>query len=366
MEIWRMPSPLTAASVEARLRQPPSPVMVAAAGKLRSGPSADARLLALLARQARSGVPLRTAWDYYVQGAPSDSFGWSQVLNSPSLHLLAHYASTVTDYSGADVTGAVREAQMLRRGASGKVTTYGGQTAFIDSNAVLEGGRSSTIFGATTADVIGSKLIAAASRRGTGKKSRVTTNLVTYMAEAIENVREHATTGPDGGRDGLCLLQVKRIGSSQVPALLRGLPEAASLASYLDGLAARFGGRLTGLLELTVADTGGGIARTLSRDPEIGDQPPEAELAVLIRAFERSVSSKPKTGAGQGLANMLEDVESEAGAVQVRTGRFSLFRASVRRDGTDRPTSPDGSFWEASRLPDAFGTSLTLLVPTTA
>lgn len=133
----------------------------------------------------------------------------------------------------------------------------------------------------------------------------------------------------------------------QVPALLRNLPEQAALPQYIAGVRAAYGKALTGLLELTVADTGPGIVHSLSEEL-VGTGEPQEELALLMSASQRNVSRKDKPGAGQGLANMLEDIDKEAAAVQIRSGRFSLFHASLTPDGLHLPSHVEA-------LPSYFG-----------
>lgn len=119
------------------LHEPGGPVTIEAAGKLRSAPGGDARLLAYLERQTRAGFAIDARLNYYLHDAPLSAEGWQEELESPNVHLLAHHAGTVTDYRKRDVTLAVRGAQVAKRDTSGKITTVGGLTAVLDSNVVL-------------------------------------------------------------------------------------------------------------------------------------------------------------------------------------------------------------------------------------
>lgn len=359
---WLLPNPLTAAAVERRLDTPPAPLTVVANRTLRAGPAADARLLSFLDRQRIAGAPTSSTMAYLLSRHPEAAHGWRQVIETVTLQLLGHYADRTLDFDGVDVTETVEQAQRQHLGRHGVVTVGGGQTAVIDRNDVLGAGQSKTLFAAPSTEQLQLELREFAGRRGTGTKSPVTPRLLTYLAEAIENVREHAVVSMGGSPNGLCLLQMKRINADQLPLIEKQLGDTSPFRGYLAGTRAHLGRRLTGLLELTVADTGAGIARTLI--PDLRDDA-DAELDALLRAFTPGVTRKTTWGSGLGLSNMLEDLHAEHGALQVRTGRYSLFRSSLTPDGREAADEPSSRrYWTVSLLPHAPGTGVTLLVPT--
>lgn len=359
----RLPNPLTAAAVEGLLGIPPAATTLRLSKTLRSGPAADARLLAYLERQRQDAKPLTAQLAYMLTRHPDAAHGWRQVMETATIHLLANYAEALTDYDGVDVSDVVQFRQSKHLGVSGLITTRGGQTSILDRNDVLATGLSGTLFAATSLAQVAAGLRGHAEKRGGAGGSPLSPRLVTYVAEAIENVREHATVDRTGQRDGLCLLQLKRINANQFPSIEAQLADTSPFRAYLRGLARRYRGKVTGLLEVTIADTGPGIARTLKGSPLAREAD---ELDSLLHAFQPGVSSKPGQGTGLGLSNMLEDLHAEHGALQVRSGRFSIFHATIGQKGQDledRSSRPD--YWTVGRLPDAPGTGITLLVPTT-
>jgi len=365
---WDPPQPLTAAAVEARLSEPAVALTMMIRGAARSGPGADARLLGLLARYRGAGAPVEVRAGYRLAALEPPTQGWEVALGSPTMHLLAAYAATLRDNDGQEVLPAVRSRQaerLARDGRAGVVTTTGGQTAIIDSAGVLLSKSSRTVFAETKPEQLRQRLDALAGRRGFG--DALDAPIVAYLAEALENVREHAV---DVDARGLCLLQMKRINLDQVPAIERQLPEAGAFRRYVAGVKASRPG-LDGFLELTVGDSGPGIAASLSGDDSVYARSISVEREVLLRAFNPTVSRKVTPGKGGGLTTMLENLHRRDGAAQVRTGRLSLFRTSVTPTGdrvewslVDGPgRTPDPRLWTIAELAHTSGTAITMLVP---
>ena len=327
---WELPRPLIAAAVEGQLDAAAGSRVIVVGGAGRSGPGADARLLSLLAGRPRTRH--RDARPRLVQacGSAAGVAGWQAVLLSPTMHLLAKHASTLRDYESTDVQGRYRR-RRPHLGLEGVITTTGGQTAILDINAVLAARHSRTLFAETDPELIQRRIEVLVGRRGVGPTFNP--RLVTYLAEAMENVREHALVAANGSVAGICLLQIKRMNLDQMPGIERQLPESSAFRGYVAGVRTRYGRRLQGLLETTVADSGTGIAATLTSDRSLYIGDPERERDVLLRAFDPAVSRKPTAGSGGGLTTMLENLHAEDGAVQVRCGRYSLFRTSVTQEG---------------------------------
>lgn len=174
-----------------------------------------------------------------------------------------------------------------------------------------------------------------------------------FLFEAFRNVIEHNTVGIVPGVWGIVVEKVlitirEEISErGQIPELLR---------DYLKHAIEKKGSkRDTFVLAVTVADYGKGIQHTLPRK----EGTEEDSWECLMRAFQRGVSRKPKSGSpdwGQGLPNILETIghlkallflrsAEEAAIVDGKTGAPSWKRV------TDKGTA----------CKDVAGTSLTIM-----
>ncbi len=319
----------------------------------------------MLARYRAEGMRVDVQAAYRLCGTTPPSQGWDVALGDPTMHLLAEYATTLHDHDDEDVLAEVRSAQADRLGLDGVVTTTGGQTAVLDRAAALLSKASKTVFAETSPDKLRERLETLAGGRGVGDTFHPA--VVAYVAEALENVREHAV---DVDADGLSLLQVKRINLNQMPGIEKQLPESAAFRQYIGGVTRRRP-KLGGFLEITVADSGRGIPASLSGNTAIYRGDLADELRVLVDAFNPARSRKLTPGSGGGLTTMLENLHRRDGAIQVRSGRHSLFRTSVTPEGGRAEWTvaggpermPNPGLWKVSAHGYAAGTAITLLVP---
>jgi hypothetical protein len=349
--VWVLPRLITSAIVERALSFERISAALVEGTKLRSGPAADGRLLALLELQRLRQHNFELRLQYVLAGAQESSQGWLEVLERPSVHLLAQYAAAIVDADGNDVAASVLTAQQRQRGSSGRVTSTGGQTAILDQSSMLASGESRTMFALKSPLEIQSAIEDFALKRGSVS---IRADIVTYIAEAIENVRDHSLLGPDGESSGMCLFVLRRTNPNQLPALLRMLPASSPLRAYLERARIEFGSRLSSFIELTIADSGPGIAFTLSGESKLDET---AEHNWLLKAFEDGVSRKSSPGRGGGLTAMLQAVAAAQGAIQVRSGRWSIYREFDNLKGHDDE-------WRAVSSPYAVGTAITVLFPT--
>jgi hypothetical protein len=180
------------------------------------------------------------------------------------------------------------------------------------------------------------------------------------LYEAFRNTDEHATRGLDGAR---------------LPMSFRGFTlrhhtfMKENLAGYAEGSVplGRFYERLqppsefnrqVNLLEISVFDCGLGYASHLRRRPlcELKDAD---EYRAVVECFEKNVSSKDRSGTGQGLALISELLSRRGGFLRLRTGRLSL--CGDGEDGLQLVDAVTGR--DAERRAPVCGTVLTFILP---
>lgn len=353
---WVVPPTLTAEACEVQLSKMASSLSLQMPKSLVAGPGADGRLLALLASRRASDLQTIGSLRNVLLGKSIKSDGWVQQLENPAFHLLARYCDRLVEMSGADVQARVSAYQLAHRGISGLVTTTGGQSAVIDTNSVIGSGQSHTIFGKQPAAALANTLSKMIGARGSWT---VAPRLVTYIAEVVENVREHASVGFGTDHDGLALFQVKQTNLARLSLVEKQLGSDTPFSYYLTSVRREHGHRFLGLVELSVSDSGPGIASSLAGRALHADSP-DQELRYLLRAFEDNVSRKSTKGSGGGLPAMLEKMTQLQGAIHIRSGRWSLHRTSLPED---RGKTSNQMPWTTAQLPSAVGTNTVLLFP---
>jgi hypothetical protein len=352
---WVLPRILTSAEVEAQMDREAPDQLVVAGVPLRSGPAAEARILSWLDALRSDGHVVDARLRYVLADSSMASQGWGEVIERPLVHLLAQYSRRVLDEAKEDVTSVVRSEQARHRGYAGLVTRTGGQTTILDFNSRLATGLSRTLFAEQSPLRIQAMLRSYARGRGS---LAVGSEIVSYIAEAIENVRDHALRSADRSTRGLCLFVLKRTNFGQFPGLRAELPTDSPLRGYLDALEVRPGRNVDGLVEITIADSGPGVAFSLLGRPDLSI---DDERDALLRAFQPGVSRKHRPGRGHGLTQMLAAVSNVGGIISVRSGRWSLHRDFTRRGA--QPAMPD---WVVVQRPFAVGTAITIVFPTSS
>jgi hypothetical protein len=180
--------------------------------------------------------------------------------------------------------------------------------------------------------------------------------LIDFAYEAFDNTRRHAVRSLEGDPlEGARFLLVRAIwvDGERASELADGVA-SSSMGQYMTALSRAVEGRLR-LVEMSVADSGPGIAATLAGSGEIHRGPREPEVELLKAAFESGrTRRRTSAGAGRGLFKALRATEQLGGLVAVRSGRTRLCKAFA--SGVD----PE---WVAEELPSLPGTSLSLLFP---
>jgi hypothetical protein len=208
------------------------------------------------------------------------------------------------------------------------------------------------------ADHLGRRSPVAVYRRDEGAGRRLMK--LGEFERAVDRMLEHATRGLDGAR---------------LPMSFRGFTlrhhtfMKENLAGYAEGSVplGRFYERLqppsefnrqVNLLEISVFDCGLGYASHLRRRPlcELKDAD---EYRAVVECFEKNVSSKDRSGTGQGLALISELLSRRGGFLRLRTGRLSL--CGDGEDGLQLVDAVTGR--DAERRAPVCGTVLTFILP---
>lgn len=141
--------------------------------------------------------------------------------------------------------------------------------------------------------------------------------------------------------------------------------EAKPLSDYLERLRpARPGNRDIQLIELSVFDTGPGMAASLSGRP-LASINPAVELDLVRQCFGENVSRKSLSSAGLGLPTVIDLLRERNGFLRLRTGRLGLFSDLGLEDQRPFGEPPELRPWSAQEVEVApvAGTLFTLMFP---
>lgn len=276
--------------------------------------------------------------------------------------LLGHFSNEVFGASERKLKLDVREAQLKKLTEDAGIVSSGHEAAAV---AVDRFGapRVATLFDAPNPTISGQE-IEKILRSITGSTLPCFADLryvIHFLSELVQNTRDHAMHDLTGKRiDGARFFTARRIN------LHPGRPldwfETADevISSYFRALRDKKID-VDGILELTVSDSGVGIAAKLSGDGSIYDSSIDRELSFSTKAFDRNVSSKSLLvpGRGQGLANVLTYVDRLRALLILRGGRLLLF--ADRLNGQQTPSSRNA--FTMHERPFIRGTTVSVLVP---
>lgn len=148
------------------------------------------------------------------------------------------------------------------------------------------------------------------------------------LYEAFKNTHEHARSDLKGRELPISFRGIV-VRHHLFPRENLALAAAGSkpLSGFLERLEPPMAGnKQIQLLELSVFDCGIGYASHLRRLP-LEELPADDEFAAVNECFEKNVSSKALSGAGQGLALIDGLLGDHNGFLRLRTGRLSVCRS---------------------------------------
>lgn len=149
------------------------------------------------------------------------------------------------------------------------------------------------------------------------------------LRELILNTHDHATSDLNNVLYSKSVRgsftakhQIKR---SEIPELSNGL---RSLETYLEKrYAPQSGGKMLEAIEISVFDSGPGLAARYLGSPMDNSISLEQEYDIVRECFLKHRSSKTYSEAGVGLHRTISMLKRRGGFLRIRTGRLSLYRA---------------------------------------
>lgn len=331
--------------------------------------SASARLLGFLAWIRGSGraTILRIHTGQPGPGLPEDSRYWKFFSNELAGIILSTYAFEIRKQDDSDVRPDLLDMQKkVHRDLSGEIKSGSGIAAFIRDEMPLIGPPSLL---RPMVDDNEDDDPFLQFRQSLGEVTRSINleeigtehfnELATFVWEVFRNTEVHGSLGGGPPVTGIRFFELRRFNLSDLSDVELASPEDTSLFEYLAHV--REQGKARSVVELTIADSGPGIAATMAGTMAVYLQSFAAEIILTERAFTREGTSRGRTDpdAGGGLVDALDACRKLDGFLSVRTGRTQLHRHYS-------PGAPAGdllTFREDRHLPWVRGTSVSLLVP---
>jgi hypothetical protein len=365
----KLPTTLDAAFLEeanARLQTPTDEVTLDLSSWQESRLLAEARLLGLCGVQRRQGRDLRLTISTLPKYTPDTTNRlWRLFLDTNAGMILGQLASSAIDREGIDQIVEIRRCQAkLMRSQSG-VIGYGKERSLpvVD---IFGGPPSADAISKVRGDPrrFAGLLQSNAAAVGLDPNELQVTDLdslIKFAYETFENTWHHGATDLDSRPiDGLRFVGLRRLNLQQEPLTDLFAGANGAVSEFLKALSRSDGAdllRKERLVELTVADSGVGIAARLTRSLDIYQNDVQSERDVVQSAFEVGTSSRDEAylGKGFGLPKALAAARALRGFVSVRTGRLQLAQEFAT------PNASSTKRWQVHEHALLAGTSITLL-----
>lgn len=191
------------------------------------------------------------------------------------------------------------------------------------------------------------------------------------LRELFDNTHRHARTDTTGQQYRQSVRGVFMAHHAAPPQALERVAKGyLPLEHYLADLEELGrGGAHRQLLELSVFDSGPGLAARFLGAPLPADTGADREYEIVTNCFRKNVSTVNRPGGGAGLSRVLLRLKQGGGFLRLRTGRLSLHQNFSRSFGMDADlfdddlALKDASGGPASLQPWVAGTVLTLMLP---
>ncbi len=159
-----------------------------------------------------------------------------------------------------------------------------------------------------------------------GDATKLLNPLSGAIYELFRNTHEHARHDLAGNFLARSLRVVHARRHSITPQALASIADdVPPIAEYCRRLRTRTGRAQLQLLELSVLDSGPGLAARWLGRQATSDAPPGSEKQAVLDCFERGASTKPRPGAGMGLPNLIAIGRKANGFLRLRTGAQSMY-----------------------------------------
>jgi len=188
--------------------------------------------------------------------------------------------------------------------------------------------------------------------------------------ELFKNTHEHARHGCDGGRlrrsiRGI-IVNRRAWNFEKVDSIVKDVPP---LRQFTSDMQARSHDEFIRCLEISVFDSGVGLAKHWMREKWSNATTPQQELQACEDCLQRWASSTDRPHKGAGLHEVATMLSRLQGFMRLRTGRLSLFRNFMTNPVHEESMEPVRLFdWSTeARIPTAMapvaGTLFTLIIP---
>jgi len=194
-------------------------------------------------------------------------------------------------------------------------------------------------------------------------REKITKLLGVILHEVFRNTAEHAYLNPDGGFYAKNIRCVKFTRFSLPRNVLGNTLFSSELNqerseeyfNYITGLRGEYERENVQFFELSIFDSGGGLARTLRRRYKY-----DSDLNAVAKCFEQNISSKEDhENSGEGLFRLLDAVSSLEGFLRIRTSTVEGFYAPISGLSPKSTTSE----YLTSGLPEVEGSLFSIVVP---
>lgn len=370
MAQWRLDSSLTAERVEdiaVEIAVSADPTVEFVLHEIRRGGlSSTARLLGLLARLREEGRKVRLIIHTgdNAKGVRADSKYWEFFSGEMLGFILWTYSDSVVKHDGEEVRHLFESHLQTRTNDTAAQMRHGNRLGYLAQD---------DLFTPPAAAIYESIKTGSRSelRRGlleelyssfnlAGSATDAEAAIASYVWEILRNTQVHGQISGGPPMQGIRITELKRYSLDQFRenSVLAGATDH-QLTSYLTKVRAASG--KASIVEITVADSGPGIAATMLGSAEAPSRDGIEELEATRFAFTRRGTSLSRSDpdAGLGLILALRACRELDSFVSIRTGRVQLTKHYLTSD------QANDQLWvrEDRSLPLLAGTSVTILIP---
>ncbi|MFN8579393.1 MAG: hypothetical protein U0163_00240 [Gemmatimonadaceae bacterium] len=271
--------------------------------------------------------------------------------------LLGIFADEITTTEGSPLTGSVRDHLRAVMSRDNGVFSFGAACLLPVVDSVSGGYAPFPLLTDVRADTFPTGVERLLKGIVDVPKTFPWDSVAQFAFEMWQNTLEHGLDDLSGNRiDGIRCVIVRSVelGASSVLG-----DDFAS--DYLKRLRDRFSTGLRQIVEVSVCDSGVGIAARLSNNPNIRESSSDTQLSFVRQAMTSSGSSKKRRGSGLGYPKVMRLLDKTRGLLSMST-------AGVRAGKSYLPPydpwpSPTLYSMTVARAGIARGTAVTLLVP---
>jgi len=367
MTNWRASQSVTAEDVEAFARRIPADdenINIIVQDVRTVQISAVARLVGLLARLRREGRDIRLHLD---TGDPStglrnDSRFWSFFSDELVGIALSTFCSSILKKDGEDILRLIQSRQSKLESDDPFRLSRGDRTTFPTRDERPKIGPAPILHSLLSGDrhVFAGGLLSTFTRSLNlpGLEASATSQINRFVWEVLKNTQDHGRLGGGSPTAGIRFVEIRRFNTAVGDTRALVGANDTELSGFINRT--RKSRPATPLVEITIADSGPGIAATMAKSYDVYNADLSVESNLIEEAFTRQGTSRRTTDpdAGGGLTMALEACNALGGYISVRTGR-SIFARSFD-SANNGPLVLESS---DRILPHIDGTAISIVIP---